>query len=207
MKSFSFSALLFTFIVLSLPFADQAKADYFVWEDEKSGVSLSYPDTWHLTSNQKSGDIFTINGPNDFQDRPTCRLNVREDGRFEIYPPEHYRSIQKISYSQNYWETEVKKNYRDANVLQFGDNAGLGRAFGSYIIVDYTDYKGQKPKDMRAIATAGYFAGDAYLFECKAERDGFDKWRPLFQSIQASIEFQPVFSPLPHGFYRNFVHN
>ena len=33
-----------------------ARADYFVWRDEKSGMSLSFPDTWRMDTGQQPND-------------------------------------------------------------------------------------------------------------------------------------------------------
>lgn len=192
-------------LLLCLALPQVAQADYFVWEDEKSGVSLSYPDTWHITSNQKPRDIFTVNGPNDFFDRPSCRLSVVNDGRFGVFPPPYYRAVQKISYSRAFWEDHISKHYKDARVLQYGDNAGIGRAFGSYVLVDYIDDRHDEDIAMRALSLAGIYGDNGYMFECTAKRDGFDKWQLIFQSIAASVDFQPIYSPLPHGYYRDFI--
>lgn len=195
----------FAFLLSVLP--GVAHADYYVWDHQKTGVTLTYPDTWKLTNNRKPSDIFTVAGPNDYRDHPRCSLNVRDDRRFLIYPPEYSHSVQKIAYSSDFWETEVRKRYHNPEVIQFGDNAGLGKGFGSYVIVDYVVKHGDKDIEMRALANATLYAGKAYYFECTARRDGFDKWQPLFQSIGGSIDFQKVYSEHAHGFYRNFINN
>lgn len=193
----------FAFILLFAPFT--AQADYYVWEDNEKGITLTYPDTWKLTSNQKPSDVFTVVGPNDYLDHPRCSLNVRNDRRFMIFPPEYSRSVQKVSYSTDFWETEVRKRYLNPDVLQFGDNAGLGKGYGSYVIVDYIQKQGDKDIEMRALANATLYAGKSYYFECTAKREGFDKWQPLFQSIGGSIDFQKVYFETPHGYYRDFI--
>ena len=48
---------LFIFIVvLALP--NVAKADYFVWQDDKTGLSLTFPDTWKTVNNTNPDIVF-----------------------------------------------------------------------------------------------------------------------------------------------------
>ena len=44
-------------------FTTTARADYFVWRDEKSGMSLSFPDTWRIVRGRQKDDILTIMAP------------------------------------------------------------------------------------------------------------------------------------------------
>lgn len=202
-----------TVFIFCLFVSSVSHADYFVWQDEKTGVSLSYPDTWYLSHNQKPRDILTLVAPNDFADHPTCRLSAVPDARFEIFPPNYYRSVQKVAYSKAFWEKEILKHYKKPNVVQYGDNAGLGRGFGSYIIIDYVTHRHPndigdfEEKEMRAITTVSLHNEMMFMFECTSHRENFDIWRPLFQSIAGSVDFKMVDHPLFHGYYRNFIHD
>ena len=194
-------------------FSGLVHADYILWEDEKTGVSLSFPDNWELGNNRKAGDVVTLLAPGDYKDRPVCRLNVRKDGRFQVFPPRLYPAIQEIAYSREFWEKAVLAYYPEPKVVQFGDNSGLGRAFGSYVLVDYRgdisqnppQDEAENPLEKRALSLIGIYGPDLYLFECSADKKGFDKWRPLFQSIAGSVELSPIFSSRPQGFYRDFL--
>ena len=61
-----------------------AKADYFVWEDPKTGMSLSFPDTWDITNNQDPGDVVTVAAPSG-RANSICSISSNEDKLYAIF--------------------------------------------------------------------------------------------------------------------------
>lgn len=202
-QSYLFMTLVMAMAIFVLA-SSPAHADYFVWEDEKTGVSASFPDQWKLTHNQKPGDIFTVVAPQDYKDAPRCRLQVTDDGRYLIFPRDLSWAVQKQAYSTAFMKEAAAKLYVDPKIIQFGDHAGLGNGFGSYVLVDY---RGEDGVEKRALNITVSYADKAYVYECTAAKHGFDKWRFLFQSIADSIEFPELYATKPNGHYRDFIAN
>ena len=93
---------LFIFIVvLFLP--GVAKADYFFWQDEKTGMSMTFPDTWKTVNNVNPDTILTVVGPSE-TGQPICRVDVRPDGRYTIYPARYGAAVQKVAVSRPFWQ-------------------------------------------------------------------------------------------------------
>ena len=71
-------------VLLTFSFSP-AKAEIFYIEDQDGRFSVSFPDLWRITSNMKPDDQLTVMGPGK-NDLAMCRVRVREEGRFKIYP-------------------------------------------------------------------------------------------------------------------------
>ena len=81
------TALFLSVLGLSLASGVSASmADYYVWKDGKTGVSLSYPDTWRVTTNKAPDDIITLLAPNDGGGTPECRVRVRSTCATTVNP-------------------------------------------------------------------------------------------------------------------------
>ena len=78
---------LFIFIVV-LAMPSLAKADYFFWEDEKSGLTMTFPDTWKMQNNAGPDTIMTIGGPSE-NAQPQCHVDVRADKRWKALLASH----------------------------------------------------------------------------------------------------------------------
>ncbi len=116
-------------------FAGLARADYFVWQDPKSGLSLSYPDTWAMVSQRQPDEIFSIIAPSSEGDDAVCRVRVREDKRYLVYPPHLGRDVQTISYNREFWDDYL--NEYDNVELYSNQDGGLGRGYGSFAVAGY----------------------------------------------------------------------
>lgn len=184
--------------------AAPAAADFFVWQDAKTGASLTYPDTWRLINNQKPDDLVTLIGPSQ-TDRPTCRLRARPDNRFTIYPVWYSNPVQDVAYNENFWNDYLGE-YDNVQFHSYKDNAGIGRAFGSAAIASFQE-PGKEDKTFRSAQMwAGVYHNTAFVLECSATNASFNTWQPDFLSIAKSVDNRKVLHELVIGHYpRNFI--
>lgn len=195
------SSVLTCSFVLSLAasvFAAPAQAEVFVWQDEHTKVSWTFPDRWAKGNNQKPDDAATILAPG--ADQASCRLRTREDRRFVIYPRHLDGSVQRLNVSRDFW-ADYAGQYDNTQLHSVTDNTGLGLAFAS--MADMSFYAGGTVK--RGLMSAGIYNDTAYIFECSAEASAYEKWHPIFQSVLHSVEMRPIREQNTNGYYRNFV--
>lgn len=196
---------LFATVLAALPLfaAAPAKADYFVWQDPKTGASLSFPDTWRTINNQKPDDIVTVLGPSQ-DDYPVCRLRAREDKRYVVDPVWKSAAVQKLAYSGAFWESYTGE-YDNVQVHQYQDGAGLGRAFASMGIASY-NLPGYDPSALRTgIMWGGLYYDTAFILDCSSSTKSFADWQPDFLSIAKSVDMRKTHHELVTGNYRNFI--
>lgn len=183
-------------------FATQARADYFVWQDEKTGLSMSYPDTWGKISTRQPDDIFAIVAPKP-EDDATCRIRVRDDRRFVIYPPNMDKDVQKIAVSKDFWDSYLNE-YKNVDLYGYTDDAALGKGFGSFAVTGYDGSVIGPETKHRGIIVAALYAGKMYIVDCSAKASEFAKWQPQFMSIIGSVDFKKAHNELWTGNYRDF---
>jgi hypothetical protein len=183
-------------------FAAQAKADYFVWQDAKSGLSMSYPDTWGKISGRQPDDVFAIVAPKA-EDDAVCRVRVRDDRRFVIYPPNMDKDVQKIAVSRDFWDSYLNE-YKNVDLYGYTGGAGLGKGFGSFAVTGYDGSVIGPETHHRGIVVAALYAGKMYIIDCSAKASEFAKWQPQFLSIIGSVDFKKAHNELWTGHYRNF---
>lgn len=183
--------------------ASPAKADVFYWQDGDTRMSLSFPDRWARVSNQNPGDVMTIRAPGVY-DFAECRVNVKADGRFKIYPVGYDAHIQRRDFSMPYWESYYGI-YNNVVFRDVVDNAGLGRGFASMATAAYETASG--PKMMkRSLAFASYYRNHVYTVECSAEDSAYLKWHTAFQGVVKSMDFHdPSNNRAVIGYYREFL--
>jgi len=192
----------FLAIVMVGGFAGLAHADYFVWEDPKSGLSLSYPDTWAMVSQRQPDEIFSIIAPSSEGDDAVCRVRVRDDKRYLVYPPHMGRDVQTISYNREFWDDYLTEY---DNVELYGNHdGGLGRGYGSFAVAGYDGALFSPYGKRRGIVSASLYFGKSYIVDCSARTEAFAKWQPLFLSIIGSVDFKKAHDELWSGDYRNF---
>jgi len=193
---------LFIFIaVLALPTV--AKADYFVWQDEKTGLSLTFPDTWKMQSNAGDDTIVTVAGPGDTE-QPVCRVDARPDGRYTIFPARYGDAVQKVAVSKEFWDKYLGQ-YSGYNLGTMYDGAGLGRWFASFAMASYKREFGSVLQQRRAIMFASLYYDKLYVVECSALAHGYERWEADFKGIIKSVDFKKAFHELPTGEYANFL--
>jgi hypothetical protein len=177
-----------------------ASAEYFVWQDPKTGASLTFPDTWRTINNQKPDDLVTLIGPSR-NDRPICRLRARDDARWLNYPIEYSRDVQHFAYDRDFW-IDYTGDYNDVVFDFTKDDAGLGQAFASMVVVNFTDPLPKVDGITRmGQMWAGVYHDTAYILDCSSTRASFIEWQPDFVGIAKSVTLRPVMTQTPHGYY------
>lgn len=200
----TFSTLM-TILLALTAFVPAARADYIVWEDPKSGMTLSYPDTWRMGSQRQPDEIISLIAPSTARnDDAVCRARVREDKRFLIYPPHLAGDVQPIAYSENFWRDYLGE-YDDVKLYGFTDGSGMGRGFGSFAVAGYDAALFSAHTKRRGIAAASLYFDKLYVVDCSAHADVFEEWQPLFLSIIGSVDFKKAHHELRTGHYRNFL--
>lgn len=183
-----------------------ARADYFIWEDEKSGVTLSYPDTWAMVNPAQPDEILAIMAPSSTNDKAVCRIRVREDRRFLIYPPHMGEEVQTISYNREFWNDYLNE-YDDVEVFGHFEGSGLGRGFGSFVVTGYDAVQYAPKTARRGIASASLYFDKGYIVDCSSTAESFEEWQPQFLSVIGSIDFKKAHDELWSGDYRSFFND
>lgn len=197
-KAFLISALLL--------FPVTAKADYFFWQDEKTGLSITFPDTWKMQNNAGDNTILTIMG-SSANDQPVCKVDAVPDKRYTIFPARYGDEVQKVAVSRPFWEkylAQYSNEYRLGNVV---DGAGLGRWFASYAVASYSRNFGTVLQARQAIMFASLYRDTLYVVECSALAHGYSNWENDFKGVIKSVDFKKAYHELPTGEYENFLKN
>lgn len=195
------AALLILIAASILPL--QAQADYFVWRDPASGLSISFPDTWKVLSSQKSDEILTIMAPSD-NAQPTCKVKVRDDRRYVIFPAEYGRDVQNVAVSVPFWK-QYLADYDGYNLARVYDGAGFGRWYASYAVGGYKAHSGSVAQLRRALMFASLYNDKLYILECSALSHAYEDWAMMFQSVVKSVDFKKAYHEFPIGEYANFL--
>lgn len=193
---------LFIFVVV-LAMPTLAKADYFVWQDDKTGLTLTFPDTWKLQNNANPDTIATIAGPSD-NAQPVCRVDARDDKRYMIFPVRYNDAVQKVAVSKPFWDKYLSQ-YDGYTLGGVYDDAGLGKGNASYAVASYKSTLGTVMQDRRAVMFASLYGNKLYVVECSALAHGYDRWEMDFRGIIRSIDFKKFYHELPTGEYANFL--
>ncbi len=184
--------------------AQNAWAGIFVVDSGDSGVTLSYPDSWHRVSPQLPDEEIVIDAP-DNGDSASCRVRVRDDRRFAIYPVRYSRAIQHEAVSKEFWGDYLSEFYY-ANPISIKDDVGIGRGFAS--MADVSFYENHPvPVMKRGIMFASLYGNRLYIAECSAQQDAYPAWHPTFMEILKSIDFKKMEFETPTGHYRNFLND
>lgn len=178
-----------------------ARAEVFVIENQMARFSVSFPDTWQMINNQKPDDELTIAAPGE-NDFATCRVRVRDDRRYLVYPVAYSGEVQRTAFSKDFW-MEYGNEFEDPYVASVTDNAGLGRGFASYADFYFTTIIGPKMQK-RGLAYASLYNDKLYITECSAEISAYEKWHNAFLGVIKSVNFTKTIHELPSGDYRNF---
>lgn len=192
------------FIMMAcLTVSTAAQADYFVWRHDVSGMTITFPDTWEVVSNQQPDDILTVMAPAG-RGHAVCRIRLRADERYMIYPPRYSDAVQKVAFSTEFWDQYVQE-YKNARLFEVRDGAGLGRGFAGYAIASFNSAVPGPYMPRRALMFASLYNGDLFILDCSAHKDAFADWKAPFLSIAGSIDFKPAHHQLRTGHYRNFL--
>lgn len=204
---------LFSMFVLFFGVVLPAQADVITWKDQRSGASVSYPDTWRSINNQKPDDVLTIAAPigQDSHEQAQCRLRVREDQRFAIYPARFDNAIQRLHVSRDFWVTYAGE-FQDTRIDVIQDDAKLGRGAAGYAQMTF-EPDNQKETGFRvtkrAIIYASQYQNNLYIFECSAQEVSFHedpaRWEAIFRNIASTVDFRPSSADRKTGEYRDFL--
>ncbi len=198
-----FKPFLIGAVFLSVAFSPSlTKANIFFVEDQDNRFTVSFPDLWKKVGNQKPDDRLTMlgQGENDFA---LCRVRVREDKRFVIYPSKFDDEIQRVSFSREFWN-DYLGDYNEVSVDAFKDDAGLGFGTASMVEASYETAQGAIVRK-RGLMFASLYHDQLYVIDCSSEESLYEKWRPSFLSIVKSMEFDKVTSEHKTGHYRDFM--
>lgn len=179
-----------------------ARADYKVWQDEKTGLSLSVPDTWQYINNTHPDDLVTFMAPSG-RAHAYCRVRAREEGRYRVYPPSYDQAIQHIATGYDFWD-KYTAEYDDVRALDIRQDASLGRGHAGYAVFSFEDAVPAPRMRRRALAFASLYNGMIYIAECSAHEEAFDDWMKLFLSVTGSIDFKKIPDERTTGHYRDF---
>lgn len=182
-----------------------AKADYFVWEDSKTGMTLSYPDTWQVENGQDPDDLVTLAAPSG-RAHAFCRIRSHEDKRYAIFPPRFNPSVQKIEYSLGFWDQYLRE-YKQAELYNLQDGTGLGRGWASFAEGGYVGSVPYPEMERRAVLFASLYNNRVYILDCSCHKDAYDQWKGPFLSLAKSIDFKKANHELMTGNYRNFMND
>ena len=145
-----------------------ARADYVVWRDAHSGLSLSFPDTWRIVNNFAPDDVLMIMAPSG-DGYAACRVRVREDRRYLIYPSHFSGAIQRVEFSSRFWDQYIQ-DYENTWIQNVYDGAGLGRGHAGYAIAYYRSAVPGPETDRKALMFASLYNDKLYILECSARR-------------------------------------
>ena len=189
-------------------FIGPAKADYGVWTDAKTGLTLTYPDTWKQINNQLPIDVITFSVPSG-DDNATCKVSAQEDRRFIMYTNKYRADIRDVNFTQKFWE-KYASNYNSVNVIRYADNAGLGQGFSSMILASYltpptNDEDGSGAQDKGGIMAVTNYGDKVYVAECSSNLPSYGTYHVQFMDFFKSISFKKYYHELVVGDYRNFL--
>lgn len=193
------------FVGVSGLFPRSALADVFVWQDAKTGVSLSFPDTWQIVNASDSDDVLRLAAPPRV-DEAGCRIRARTDRRFTIYPPRYDSSVQQFAYGRDFWSGFLAEEYNNPSIETFGEPASLGRGYGSYVLASYIVSGPDSDSTKRGLSFVSLYRDKVYIVECSALKGAYEKWNPVFRSVIKSVDFRKAVHELPTGHYRNFLY-
>ena len=180
-----------------------AKADYYLWQDPKSGLTATFPDTWQKQSNQNPDTILTIEGPGNL-DKPVCKVNVSKDRRYVIFPVKYGDAVQRDAVSVDFWKSYMG-HYDEYTLGKIFDGAGLGRWRASYAQGSWTLRDGTVGQTRRGLMFASLYYDKLYVVECSSLNHAYEKWENDFRSIIKSIDFKKIYHERKVGDYADFL--
>lgn len=184
-----------------------AKADYAVWTDSKTGLTVTFPDTWKQINNQLPIDVITLSVASG-DDKATCKISAEEDKRFIMYTNKYRSDIRDINFSHKFWE-KYAANYNSVNVIRYADNAGLGQGFSSMILASFltppNTADGSDVQDRGGIMAVTNYGDKVYVAECSTSLPSYGTYHVQFMDFFKSISFKKYYHELVVGDYRNFL--
>ncbi len=188
-------------------FTGSAKADYAVWSDAKTGLSLTFPDTWKQVNNKLPIDVITLSVPSG-DHNAMCSVRAEEDKRFLIYPNRYRKDIQEQNFTMKYLERYFS-SLNNVNLLRYTDNAGLGQGFASMVLVSFMNPSmtndASDVQDKGGIMAVTNYGDKVYVAECSSSLPSYGDYHQQFISFFKSISFKKFYHESVVGDYRNFL--
>lgn len=200
MKILKTALLLTTLMMASMT---PAHADYAVWTDAETGVTVSFPDTWKQVNNQQPNDLITLSLPSN-EDRATCRLRADEDKRFMVYPARFRPDIRDLHFTSEFWDNYTP-SYNQVNIIRQQDNSGLGQGYASMTLISYMDDNPEHQVDRAGIMAVTNYVGRVYVAECSSSFTSYKNYHKAFLSFFKTVLFKKSYHELAVGDYRNFL--
>jgi hypothetical protein len=176
-----------------------AKADVFVWKDPEFNIDLVYPDDWRVQFNAHPDLKLHILAPQG-RDFAACKVNVKRDARYKVYPIKYTTRINSIVFNaENIREHFVEEDY--PSVIARNDFAAIGKADAVYAEVRYVGRQQGVSVPMQALVFATLYGDMNFVFECEAAAQNWAYWKPIFMNIAKSVDFPLAQDMLPHGRY------
>lgn len=188
-------------------FAGSAKADYGILTDAKTGLTVSFPDTWAQINNALPTDVYTFSLPSG-DAAATCKISAQEDKRFLIYPNKYREAVRDQNFAMNFWE-KYATHYNSVNLIRYQDNAGLGQGFASMALVSFltppTSAEANDSTDRGGIMAVTNYGDKVYVAECSSALPSYGTYHVQFMDFFKSISFKKYYHELVVGDYRNFL--
>lgn len=188
-------------------FGGAARADYGVLTDAKTGLTISFPDTWKQINNEFPTDVYTFSVPSG-DANATCKISSQEDKRFVIYPTKYREPIRDQNFAMKFWEKYATK-YNSVNVVRYADNAGLGQGFSSMVLVSFltppNNPDGSDVQDRGGMMAVTNYGDKVYIAECSSALPSYGTYHVQFMDFFKSISFKKYYHELVVGDYRNFL--
>ncbi len=197
-----FIGAVFSSIAFSSLLIKPSNAEIFFVEDKDNRFSISFPDNWKKISNQKPDDRLSVAAPGK-HNYALCRVRTREDRRFVIFPRKFDDAIQKVAFSNEFWDNYLGE-YNLVRVDFLKDEAGLGLGHASMVEASYETFEEDIVKK-RGIMFASLYHDQLYIVDCSSEASVYQKWRSSFLNIIKSLNFVKVTSERKSGHYRDFM--
>ncbi len=198
------SRFLFLTVLSLLTFTKIAHADYFVWADEKTGLSASFPDSWKIISNKQPDDVLSVALPSG-DDNARCFIRADLDKRFIIYPQHLRDEVQRVAFSKDYWK-DYNATYNNVQILGYGDETGLGKGYASTQMITYTTPPDEPFENRAAIMSVSNYYDKTYVAQCSAKQDSYQKYATAFLSFMKTIDMKKAYHELTIGNHpRNFI--
>ena len=198
---------LFSFLIVlcALGKVPEARADFIVWQDAKTGLVLSFPDTWKVVNNLQPNDLVTVDAPSG-DGYASCRVRKDDAMRLANYPARLSSPIQKLQFSTRFWQ-EYLVRYENPQIEEIRDYAGLGRGVAGFTVASFARPVPGDNQRRRAMIFVTHYYDTIYMLECSAVDHAFDAWRLPFLSVAKSIDFKKTYHELYTGDYRDFLND
>ncbi len=200
-RLFLFFAL-FT-LAVTVAVSNAAKADYFLWKEAKSGLTMTFPDTWVRQTHRNPDEVLRIVAPSNGDD-PVCTVKITDDNRYTIFPADYGDAVQRTAVSIPFWKSYMG-HYDDYTIDRVFDGAGLGRWLASYAFASYDLHDGTVTQQRRAIMFASLYHDKLYVVECSSLNHAYERWNANFRSVIKSIDFKKMHHEHSTGNYANFL--